>query len=189
MRQGPLIILSGPSGAGKSTLIVRLLEDKTLPLRVSISATTRAPRRGEVPGVDYHFLSREGFEEEVRQGAFLEWAEVHGEFYGTLRTEVASYLPAGVGVILVIDVQGAAQVRRIYPQALSLFLRPPSLEVLEQRLRFRGTEEEMVIQRRLEAARREMERMHEYDHILVSDLVEASVAQMHDLIASRFTEV
>jgi len=186
MAQGPLIILSGPSGSGKSTVIHRLLQEGGLPLRVSISATTRAPREGERQGVDYHFLSREAFEEQQQAGAFVETAPVHGEFYGTPRREVDEDRARGIGVILVIDVQGAAQVRKHYPEALSVFLRAPSPEIYEQRLRLRGTETEDAIARRLASAARELERMNEYEHILISDRVETTVVQLRDLIARRF---
>ncbi len=131
-------------------------------------------------------MSREAFCEKVEAGAFLEQAPVHGEYYGTPRSEVDDYRANGMGVILVIDVNGAAQVRAKYPEALSVFLKTPTPEIYEQRLRQRGTEDEKAIATRLASARREEERMHEYDHVLISDKLEDTVAQFRDLIAQRF---
>lgn len=183
---GPLIILSGPSGSGKSTVIERLLETAELPLRLSVSVTTRPARPGEQDGVDYHFWDRGRFEKESAAGAFLEWAEVFGNYYGTLVAEVEPYREQGTGVILDIDVQGAAQVRRRCPEAVSIFLRPPSLEVLEARLRSRGTESEDSIQRRLQGARTELARADEYDHQVVNDELESAVRQLREIIEDRF---
>jgi guanylate kinase len=185
-RMGPLIILSGPSGSGKSTVISRVLKESGLPLRVSVSATTRPPRPGERDGVHYHFWAVEKFLAQVQAGAFLERAEVHGKYYGTLRAEVEPYRERGVGVILDIDVQGAEQVRRLCPDNVSIFLKAPSLEVLEQRLRARGTEDDAAIARRLANARRELERIGEYDHVVVNDDLETAVAQIRELIARQF---
>src|SRR4051794_30791344 len=120
--KGPLIILSGPSGCGKSTVLQRLLQTTSLPLRLAVSATTRGPRPGERGGVQYYFWDREHFEEELQAGAFLESAEVYGNYYGTLRREVEPYREQGTGVILEIDVQGAANVRRVCPENVSFFL-------------------------------------------------------------------
>src|SRR5437899_8814322 len=127
MTKGPLIILSGPSGSGKSTLLERLLATTDLPLHVSVSATTRLPRRGEMDGKQYYFWTRERFEQAKRAGELLESAAVHGCQYGTLRSEVDPYRARGVGVILDIDVQGATQIRRIYPDSVSIFLHAGSL--------------------------------------------------------------
>jgi len=185
---GPLIILSGPSGSGKSTVIARVLREAGLPLRVSVSATTRPARPGERDGVHYHFWAREKFLQQVQAGAFLEWAEVHGNYYGTLRDEVGPYRAQGIGVILDIDVQGAAQVRRLCPDSVSVFLRPPSLEVLEQRLRARGTEDEAALARRLANARREMARIGEYTYVVVNEDLGEAVAQLRELLARQFRE-
>jgi guanylate kinase len=186
--KGPLIILSGPSGVGKSTLVKRVLVESGLPLRMSVSATTRKPRDGEKDGVDYHFLSREQFDREVQAGDFLEWAEVHGNCYGTLRREVDPYRAQGIGVILDIDVQGAEQVRRVCPDNVSIFLRAPSMDVYEQRLRGRHTEDEAAIARRLANARRELERVGEYDYVVVNDDLAVAVATVCDLIARQFAK-
>jgi guanylate kinase len=185
-RRGPLIILSGPSGAGKSTVIRRLIDEGGVPLRLSVSATTRPPRAGEREGVDYHFLTREKFEEFKAQGAFLEWARVHDHCYGTLRWEVDGPRDQGVGVILDIDVQGAEQVRQQCPDAVSVFLTTSSPEVYAERLRRRGTETEASISCRLANARREEERKNEYDHVVVNDDLEQAVAGLREVVVGAF---
>lgn len=184
--KGPLIILSGPSGSGKSTVIARLLAEGAFPLRVSVSATTRAPRRGEIDGVHYHFWTLEHFEEEVRAGAFLEWAKVHGNCYGTLRREVEGPREQGVGVILDIDVQGAAQIRKQCPDAVSVFLRTSCLETYEQRLRRRGTEDEAAIQRRVANARTELVHAPEYDYQVINDDLNNAVSQLREIVRKQF---
>jgi guanylate kinase len=186
MPQGPLIILSGPSGVGKSTAIRRLLADDSLSLHLSVSATTRRRRPGERDGVDYLFWTPEQFQQEIDKGAFLEWAEVHGKRYGTLRLEVDGWLARGVGVLLDIDVQGAEQVRRKCPGALSIFLKAPSWEIYEERLRKRHTEDEPAIARRLATARGELERAGEYEFQVMNADLEAAVAEIRGLIARRF---
>ena len=186
MTKGPLIILSGPSGSGKSTLLERLLATRDLPLHVSVSATTRSPRSGEVDGKHYHFWTRERFEEAKRTGAFVEWAEVHGCLYGTLRSEVDPYRAEGIGVILDIDVQGAAQVRRLNPDSVLIFLRTTSLETYEARLRQRGTENEEAIRRRLAAAARELAQAGEYDYQVINDDLCTAVAELHSIVRRQF---
>jgi guanylate kinase len=185
MATGPLIIVSGPSGVGKSTVIRRLLEGSARPLRVSVSATTRPPRGREEDGKDYHFWTRERFEQALAEGAFLEYAQVHGNYYGTLRSEVEPYRARDVGVVLDIDVQGAEQVRRQCPDAVSVFLTTSSPAVLEQRLRGRGTETEAAIQRRLAAARGEEARSGEYQYRLVNDVLEEAVAGLRKIVDSQ----
>src|SRR5262245_11074961 len=186
MAKGPLIILSGPSATGKSSVIDRLLAAGDLRLRLSVSATTRPPRPGEKEGKDYYFYAPEQFERELAADGFLEWAKVVGNYYGTLAREVAPYREQGIGALLDIDVQGWEQVKRRCPDAVSIFLLPPSLEVLEQRLRSRATETEAEIQRRLEAARREMDRANEYDHRVVNDNLDTAVAQVRAIIEPLF---
>jgi guanylate kinase len=186
MAKAPLIILSGPSGSGKSTIIARLLKESGLPLRLAVSATTRRPRDYEREGVHYYFWTREQFQMQLRAGAFLEWAEVNGQWYGTLRREVDDYRARGVGVLLDIDVQGAAQVRERYPDCLSIFLRTSAPEAYEQRLHKRGTETKEQIAVRLATARRELERVDEFDHVIVNDDLETAVGRVRDLIARAF---
>jgi guanylate kinase len=184
--KSPLIILSGPSGVGKSTVIDRLLAAGTPRLHLSVSATTRPQRRGESDGVSYHFWSRERFDKEVAAGAFLEHAEVFGNGYGTLRSEVEPFREQGIGVILDIDVQGASQVRLRCPDAVSIFLRASSLEAYEQRLRRRGTDTEAAIQRRLAGARRELEQAGDYDYQVINDDLETAVAEVRAIVLRLF---
>jgi guanylate kinase len=178
----PLLIVSGPSGSGKSTVIARLLAQGDWPLRLSVSATTRAPRPGEQDGVHYHFCTRERFVDELNHDAFLEWAEVHGNYYGTLRREVLPLREEGLMVILDIDVQGFRQVRQRCADVVSVFLRTSSLETYAERLRRRGTEDEAGIGRRLAAARRELAHAGEYDFQVVNDDLETAVAEMSRIV-------
>jgi guanylate kinase len=184
----PLFILSGPSGSGKSTVLNRVLAEEPLPLRVSVSVTTRQPRGRERDGVDYHFWSRERFEAEVQAGAFLEWANVFGNLYGTLRSEVEPYREQGVGVFLDVDVQGAAKVRQQCPDVVTVFLRTSSPEIYEQRLRARGTETEAAIQRRLEGARRELARVNEYQYVVINDDLDMAVAELRSITHRHFSK-
>lgn len=177
-RTARLFVISGPSGAGKGTL-VRLVREQDPDLALTVSATTRSPREGEVDGVAYHFLSEDEFEARVQAGEFLEYADVHGHRYGTLNSEVDSRLAAGISVILEIDVQGGLNVRRAYPEdSVLIFVEPPSLEELERRLRGRGTEDEESIRLRLANARREMEVADQYDVRIVNDEREAAAARL-----------
>ena len=185
--KGPLVILSGPSGCGKSTVTARLLARGDLPLRQSVSATTRPPRRGEEDGRHYCFWTRERFEAEVRADGFLEWAEVYGNYYGTPRAEVEPYRKRGTGVILVIDVQGAAQVRARCPDAVSVFLRASSWEECERRLRLRGQDDEATILRRLANARGELARAGEYQFEVINDDLDTAVEQLHAIVKAQFT--
>jgi guanylate kinase len=171
MKQGKLIIISGPSGAGKSTVVRQVLRQCPLPLVLSVSATTRAPRRGERDGVDYHFLTLTEFARRRANDEFLECKEVFGcgDWYGTLRREVTSGLAEGKWVVLEIDVEGTLAVLENYPDAVTFFVRPSSLEELERRLRTRGTESDESIRRRLEVAQRELTFVHRYQHQVIND--------------------
>lgn len=176
-RSAKLFVVSGPSGVGKGTLVSRLREE--LPnLGLTVSATTRSPREGERDGVSYHFLSEEAFEDLVRKGGFYEWAQVHGHRYGTLTSEVERLLARGLSVVLEIDVQGGLQVRRNNPDAVLVFIEPPSFEVLEARLRGRGTEDEKTIQTRLANAKREMEFADSYDVRIVNDSLDDALRKL-----------
>lgn len=186
MLPGPLIIVSGPSGTGKSTLVERLLAEHSWPLRLSVSVTTRPRRPSERDGVHYHFWDPQLFEQEIQAGGFLEWAKVHGNFYGTLQNEVVPHRARGMGVLLDIDVKGWEQVKAKCPEAVSVFVRTSSLEVLEQRLRGRGTETEEAIQRRLRGAAEELTRAPEYDHQIINDNLDAALGQLCAIVGSLF---
>ncbi|WP_165044215.1 guanylate kinase [Adlercreutzia sp. ZJ138] len=173
MRNGNLFVISGPSGAGKGTLVAQLMQ-RVPDAWLSVSATTRDPRDGEVDGVHYHFLTNERFEELIAQDGFLEWACYSGSYYGTPREPAVRHMEQGVQVILEIDVQGAFQVREKLPEAHLVFIEPPSMEELERRLRGRGTESEESIQKRLRAAELELSRKMEYDIQLVNDKLDVA---------------
>ncbi|MDR2528245.1 MAG: guanylate kinase [Synergistaceae bacterium] len=180
-RKGRLFVLGGPSGVGKGTLRAQALADIDN-LSYSISCTTRKPRVGERDGVDYHFITREDFEDKAAQGLFLEHATVHEDRYGTLREDVTRELDAGHDVLLEIDVQGAQQIQRLLPESVLIFIAPPSLEALEERLRLRRTESEDKIKLRLENAKKEMERSSDYDHIILNDVLDHASKELRDLI-------
>lgn len=172
--QGKLIIFSAPSGSGKSTIINKLMSEYGLRGRFSISATSRKPRGSEQDGVEYYFLTEEDFRRRISEGDFLEYEEVYpGCFYGTLRSEVDRTLDRGENVILDIDVQGGLNVKKIYgDRALTLFIQPPSIERLRERLERRGTDAPEVIERRLAKAETELSFAHRYDAVVVNDDLE-----------------
>ena len=184
---GKLIILSGPSGAGKSTVVRELLANCSLPLKLSVSATTRQPRAGEVDGRDYHFVSHEEFRRVRAAGEFLECKEVfgRGDWYGTLASEVENGLAAGNWMILEIDVQGALAVMQQRPDVLSFFVHPGSLEELARRLRLRGTDSEEAIQRRLEVAADELQALGNYQFEIINREVEQSVAEICQILEKQ----
>lgn len=181
---GKLIIISGPSGSGKSTIVAKLLETCPLPLVVSVSATTRPPRPGEVHGQHYWFLSPEEFQAKRSRGEFLECKEVFGRgfWYGTLKEAVSSGLSGGKWVILEIDVQGALAVLDYDPEVITIFIDPGSMDQLDQRLRDRGTDSQDAIQRRLQVAREEMGLKHHYRHNVINDRVDDAVAEVCRLL-------
>lgn len=184
MHKGTLYVFTGPSGAGKGTLLSRLMaaDDK---LFYSISATTRAPRAGETDGVQYYFLTKAGFEEKIAQNAFLEHACYVDNYYGTLEAPVNEKLEAGYDVILEIEVQGAMQVHEKRPDAVMVFIAPPSFEELASRLRGRGTEDEEKVCKRLETAKGELARQGEFQYVVVNDEIERATQELQDIIAAR----
>lgn len=188
-RRGLLIVLSAPSGAGKSTLIAKLRERNPL-IDFSVSTTTRPLRGGERDGIDYHFTDEATFLRMIGNDEFIEHAVVHGNHYGTTRKTIERSLTAGRDILLDIDVQGAAQIRASLPRtrmaipAVFIFITPPSLAILEERLRKRGTDAAATILRRLGNAKEEMARAGEYDHLVVNDTVEDAVARIESFIAA-----
>jgi len=169
-QRGALFVVTGASGTGKTTLVKEALS--TVPgIGWSVSATTRGPRTGEVDGRDYHFVSREDFEAKVAAGELLEWAEVYGNYYGTLRAPVDAALARGESILLEIDVQGARQVRAAAPEAVLIFVLPPSVDVLEGRLRGRATDDAATIARRVAEARQQLEGVSEFDYVVVNDVL------------------
>lgn len=184
---GRLFVISGPSGAGKGTLVNRVMgrRDGTW---LSVSATTRLPREGEVDGVSYFFLSDDEFDAKIEEGDFLEWANVHGRRYGTLKSVVLEKLEQGIDVILEIDVQGALQVRENHPDAFLIFIKPPSFEELERRLVNRGTETAEQIAGRLEVAKLEMELETCYNVSLVNDELERATEELLEIMDSQCEE-
>lgn len=178
------VVLSAPSGAGKTTIAKRLLATRW-DLGYSVSCTTRAPRAGEVEGQDYHFLSREAFDARVARGEFAEWAEVHGQRYGTLRSEVERILASGRHVMLDIDVQGARQVTAAFPDAVTIFVVPPSVEVLVARLLGRKSEDAAALALRLRNARMELLDAPRYQHLVENDDLDRATARVAEILAEE----
>ena len=176
---GTLIIVTAPSGAGKTTLVRGLLA-RDARVRLSVSYTTRERRPGERDGHDYHFVDTAAFRALRDRGEFLEWAEVHGNYYGTSRVWLREQMAAGHDILLEIDWQGAQQVRKVFPEAVGVFVLPPSLEALEARLRGRATDSDEVIARRLLAARGEMRHVAEFDYVILNEHLEPAI---DDLVA------
>lgn len=176
---GTLIIITAPSGAGKTTLVSALLE-RDPQVRLSISFTTRPPRPGEQDGREYHFVDVPTFRKLRDRGEFLEWAEVHGNYYATSRVWLRGQMDAGHDILLEIDWQGAQQVRKVFSDCVGVFVLPPSFEVLEERLRGRGTDSDEVIARRLLGARSEMRHVGEFDYVILNNELQSAI---EDLVA------
>jgi guanylate kinase len=181
--EGTLFVISGPSGVGKGTLRKELFR-RLGRLSYSVSCTTRTPRTGEKEGVDYFFLDRETFDRFLSRGAFLEWAEVHGNLYGTLEETVRNSLAEGKDVILEIDVQGAIQVKERMPEAVFIFISPPGESELVRRLCQRGTEKEQELKKRLENARKELKAASDYDHVVVNDNINRASKELVEIVKS-----
>ena len=189
-----LIVISAPSGTGKTTLCDRLISEFRS-MKYSVSCTTRAPRDGEIDGVDYHFISEEQFEERIRQGAFLEYAEVHGKRYGTLKKAVIDHLAGGIDVLMDIDVQGAEQIRRTIQSVgtddylrkayLDVFIAPPSMEVLRARLKGRGKDADDVIERRMQQVEKEIACWRAYDYFIINDRLDATYDILRSIIIAE----
>jgi guanylate kinase len=181
--QGSMLMIVAPSGAGKSSLVDALLKSDSS-LKLSLSTTTRVPRPGEVDGLNYRFVSQAEFAAERDQGQFLEWAEVHGHFYGTSRTWIESQMRSGSDVLLEIDWQGAQQIRKLIPAVQWIFIFPPSIEALEERLRKRGQDDEATIERRVAAAHIELQHAHEANYIVINDLFDQALLELQNIIAA-----
>lgn len=178
---GLLFIVAAPSGAGKTTLVRQLLASES-GIHLSISHTTRAPRAGEENGREYHFTAVDTFKTMIAADDFLEWAEVHGNYYGTSKRWIEAERAAGRDVLLEIDWQGAQQVRRIFPDAIGVFILPPSMEALEQRLTDRGTDSAEIIARRLAAAREEMSHVGEFGYVIINDDLQTALADFVSVV-------
>jgi guanylate kinase len=179
-----VFVITGPSGVGKGTLIRSLL-DRIPDLELSVSATTRSPRAGERHGVQYHFLSGEEFAQRVSADDFVEHAEYSGNRYGTLRSELERRLAAGVPVVLEIEVQGARQVREKMPEAVTVFIAPPSRESLQNRLVGRGTDDAEEVQRRLQTADTELQARDEFNHVIVNDRLEEAIDELVRIVSAE----
>ena len=186
-KRGKLIVFSAPSGSGKTTIVRALLKRPELNLAFSISATSRPPRGQEVDGKDYYFLSQKEFEQNIRDGAFLEWEEVYpGQHYGTLLEEVNRLLEEGKNVVFDIDVIGGLNIKKQFKdEALALFVQPPSIEVLAQRLEQRGTDSSEKIHMRLEKARLELSQAPNFDHAVINESLDQAIEQAHELILNH----
>ena len=180
MNKGRLIVFSAPSGCGKGTMLEEILKEQRF--AVSVSATTRAPREGEKDGVNYHFLTREDFQQRIADGKFIEYAEYCQNFYGTLSSEVDGRLEKGLNVILEIEPQGAMKIREKRPDALFIFIVPPSVGELRRRLKKRGTETDEVIEERISKAAWEISQAEKYDYIIVNDALEDAVSDFFAVI-------
>lgn len=184
MQGGLIVIVSGFSGAGKGTVIKKMMEQHPNQYALSVSATTRAPRSGEVPGVHYHYISQEKFDDMLAQDDFLEYASYVGKCYGTPKSFVLENIAEGRDTILEIEVQGAKIVKEKYPDTLTIFVTPPSVSELERRLSGRGTEEVQVVGKRMLKAAQECREMDWYEELLINDKLEAAAEELHQLIQS-----
>ncbi|MDQ1331571.1 MAG: guanylate kinase [Thermodesulfobacteriota bacterium] len=178
---GRLFILSAPSGTGKTTLC-RALMKHFKDMRYSVSYTTREPRKGEVSGIDYHFISREAFAEKIKEGKWAEWAEVHGNFYGTSAGFLDEALSSGRDVLLDIDVDGTRQILKRYPDSVTVFIMPPDLGILRKRIESRGSESREVIEMRLKNAEMEMAQKDLYKHVIINDSLDEAVADIVSIV-------
>lgn len=181
LQRGHLFIISAPSGAGKTTLSRAILKRFT-DMLYSVSYTTRSPRKGEKDGVDYHFISKEAFKKDIKTGRWSEWAEVYGNYYGTSAEFIEKGLSSGRDILLDIDVQGTIQILKHHPDSVTIFVLPPSMDALRQRLEMRGTESETVLKLRLENAKKEMVHKNLYRHVIVNDQLLSAIEELISII-------
>lgn len=180
-RKGLLIVLSGPSGAGKGTICKEYLKSREN-VWLSVSATTRSPRDGEVHGKNYFFISKEEFESGIQKGDFFEYAQVYGNYYGTPKQKIVEKLDQGIDVILEIDIQGAMNVKKVYPEGVFVFILPPSMEELKRRIIGRGSETEESLATRFKSAYKELNFVSEYDYAVINDVVELAAERIEHII-------
>lgn len=185
--KGLLIVISGPSGAGKGTVCKELM--KKYNYNISISATTRSPREGEVDGVNYHFLDKKSFEEKLSRNEFLEYAQVYGNYYGTLKKGVEDELNKGNNIILEIDIQGTLQVQKVYKNAVYIFLLPPSINELKNRILKRGSETESSFNLRFSSVGEELKYMNSYDYAVINDDLDSAVEKVHSIINTEMNRI
>jgi len=187
LRRGLLFVVSGPSGVGKTVLCSKMIERFHRQAVYSISATSRLPRGAEKEGQEYFFYSREQFEEAIKKEMFAEWAMVHGNYYGTPKAFLEKKLSGGKHVILNIDVQGAMKIKRSYPNAIMIFILPPSMEILEERLRKRNMDSEDVLRHRMANAQAEIEARNQYEHVLINDDLDEAVRNLENIFNQYIT--
>ena len=185
--KGKLFIISGPSGAGKGTICKRLVEETKV--EVSVSMTTRQPRAGEVDGKSYYFTTKENFLKEVEADGFLEWAEVYGNYYGTPKSKLDEKLSAGIDVVLEIDIQGALNVKEVYPEGIFIFILPPSMTELRKRITGRGSETEESLRLRLSQTLKEVSYIDKYDYCVVNDELDETVARVKAIVFAEHSRV
>lgn len=181
---GKLIVLSGPSGAGKGTLC-QSLRDAMPELQYSVSITTRAPRVGEIDGINYYYIGKEKFEQMLRDNELLEWAQVYDNYYGTPKKQVMDVLEQGQDIILEIDIQGAMQIKKQFPQGVFIFIVPPSISELEERITKRGTDSAEAIKKRLSCVSEELSYVTEYDYVIVNDTIESAIEKLKAIIIAE----
>lgn len=184
-KTGQLIIVSAPSGSGKDTVVKKLMEKSTLPIWVSVSATSREPRNGEIEGKDYYFLSKDDFKKKIDEGFFLEYAEYAGNYYGTPKKYIKEKLDQGIDVILIIEIQGAKKVKEMLPESLLIFIMPPSLKTLVKRLKRRGTDSNEKIIERFHTAYKEINEVTKYNYVVVNDILDDAVDKVDAIIKAE----
>ena len=181
--KGKIVVISGPSGVGKGTICKKIME--LINARFSVSTTTRSPRYGEVDGKDYYFVTKDEFKKKLEEGEFLEYNIYNDNYYGTSKKVLSDMIDKGINAILEIDVNGAYNIKKKFPEALLIYIAPPSIEVLKQRLIDRGTEEMSVIQNRLEIAKEELKRVDFYDYVIINDDLDRAVMEVKECILKK----